>query len=342
MPELSIRDFRDGDLDAVVGLWTDCGLVRPWNDPEEDIALALNTQSSRLIVGLLDDRIVGSVLCGLDGHRGWLYYFAVAPDCQGKGFSKPLLTEAEEWLASQGAPKVELMVRTSNNGILSYYHAAGYQHEDVAVLSKWLNDETETRKEESRDLPVTVTWLEMTAPPLRPAIPVPSIGIPLSLTRVQSPSLSFYRYLYNTVGEPWLWWERRAMPDEDLQRVIQSADTEIYLLSVGSNPAGFVELNAIRTLRTVEIAYFGLVPDFIGMGLGGYLLDWAIRTAWAHESRPERLEVNTCTLDHPAALATYQKAGFTPYRQEERQVPDPRLNGILPYDLPLPARDPRA
>lgn len=337
MSEITLRDYQNQDLSAVIDLWTKCGLVRPWNQPESDIALAQETPSSRLIVGLLEERIVGSVLCGLDGHRGWIYYFAVSPDCQGKGFSRPLLSEAENWLKSIGAPKVELMVRSSNSEVLSYYHGAGYQHEDVVVLSKWLSEEAGKRKKESGDLPVTVTWLEMTAPPLRPAIAIPSVGMPLSLTRIQPPTVAFYRYLYNSVGEPWLWWERRVMADEELKKVVQFPDVEVYLLSVGSNPAGFVELKAIRAQRTVEIAYFGLLPDFIGMGLGSYLLDWSIRTAWAHESRPERLEVNTCTLDHPAALPTYQKAGFTPYRQEERLVPDPRLRGILPRDLPLPS-----
>ena len=336
MTKLHVRDFIEEDLQPVVTLWTDCGLVRPWNDPEADIIQAVGTENARLLVGQIDDRVIATILCGFDGHRGWIYYFAVAPDCQGKGYSRALLEEAEEWLLSIGVPKLELMVRNSNARVISYYQAADYAREDVTVLSKWLKKPAMGMTTETEKLPVTITWLEMLEQPRHPALPLPKPGKPVSLTRIQEPTVRFYRYLYNSVGEPWFWWERRVMEDDALLAEIQSLETEIYLLSVGSQPAGFTELRADPAGHTVEIAYFGLLPDFIGLKLGPYLLDWSIRTAWSHASRPRRLEVNTCTLDHPAALPTYQKAGFTPFRQESRQIPDPRLSGILPYDLPLP------
>ncbi|WP_114391565.1 GNAT family N-acetyltransferase [Oleisolibacter albus] len=171
-----------------------------------------------------------------------------------------------------------------------------------------------------------VTYLEMTAPPARPHPPTPLER--LALLRAEHCTLSFYRFLYNTVGEPWLWWSRRAMPDAALQALLADERVEIYVPYVAGVPAGFVELDRRRP-GTCEIAYFGLMPDFIGRRLGPWLLGWAVEAGWKGAGTT-RMTVNTCTLDHPKALMLYQRAGFLPVRQVEKEEPDPRLTGLLP------------
>ena len=139
--------------------------------------------------------------------------------------------------------------------------------------------------------------------------------------------VSFYRYLYNTVGEDWLWYERRVMSDEDLAAVIHNPEIEVYVLYVNGAPAGYGELDR-RGGTDIELAYFGLLPDFIGRGVGGYFLRWLVDQAWSHE--PQRFWVHTCDLDHPRALRTYQSVGFMPYNREEIEFDDPRGKGHFP------------
>jgi GNAT superfamily N-acetyltransferase len=164
-----------------------------------------------------------------------------------------------------------------------------------------------------------ITYLEMTEPPAAPAAAAPAGK--LVLLRAEEPTVSFYRYLYNTVGGPWLWYERRLMDDETLSAIIRSADVEIYVLYVSGVPVGFGELDH-RKKPDVELAYFGLMPEFIGRGLGRYLLRCMINEAWSR--KPDRFWVHTCTEDHPSALNAYQRAGFAPYRQETEIIDDPR------------------
>lgn len=171
-----------------------------------------------------------------------------------------------------------------------------------------------------------VTYLEMREKPLRRHRPHPQEK--LALMRAENCTLSFYRYLYDNVGQDWLWWFRRAMPAAELQAILADPLVEIYVLYVGGVPAGYVELDRRQTGRC-ELAYLGLLPEFIGRGLGGWLLDWAVEAAWTGAG-VEVVGVNTCTLDHPRALMTYQKAGFRPVRQEEKEEPDPRVTGLIP------------
>ncbi|MFV3077726.1 GNAT family N-acetyltransferase [Niveispirillum fermenti] len=177
-------------------------------------------------------------------------------------------------------------------------------------------------------LKVTVTYLEMTARPVRRQRPHPHER--LSLLRAENCTLSFYRYLYDTVGEEWLWWFRRALPATELRTILADTRVEIYVAHVAGVPAGYVELDR-RTPGCCEIQYLGLVPEFIGMRIGPWLLDWAIEAAW-NGAGVEKVTVNTCDLDHPRALMTYQKAGFHPVRQEVRFDPDPRLAGLIRRD----------
>ena len=143
----------------------------------------------------------------------------------------------------------------------------------------------------------------------------------LSIIRAHNPTVSFYRYLYNTVGEPWFWYERRLISDTELSELINKPDVRIYVLYVQGTPAGYTELDFTDS-DNVEIAYFGLIPDFIGRGLGLYFLDWIVATAWSEN--PERIWVHTCNLDHPAAIAIYQKAGLSPFKQEMKIIDHPK------------------
>jgi len=186
------------------------------------------------------------------------------------------------------------------------------------------------RKTPRRQVPegkieVVVTYLEMSERPTRAPAPHPPGKI--ALMRLERPTVSFYRYLYNTVGEAWLWYERRRLDDDALRRIIHDPAVEIYVLYVQGMPAGYVELDR-RRRGEVEIAYFGLIPEFLGRGFGQYLLDWSIDEAWGKE--PQRVWLHTCNLDHPRAFASYQRAGFVPFKQETMLIDDPRRDGTLP------------
>ena len=184
-------------------------------------------------------------------------------------------------------------------------------------------------------LNVTVTQLEMGRPEVTAPVRPPAMQHALTFQRLREPTPSFYRYLYETVGEPWLWYERRNTDDDSLRSIICDENISVVALYYGGVPAGFAELDA-RIIASKPhdaslLAYFGLVPDFIGCGLGRFFLDATIHVAW--EIFPaDRLVVRTCTLDHPAALPLYQKCGFVPTGQQSTRIPDPRKNGLLPPD----------
>ncbi|MCZ6863290.1 MAG: GNAT family N-acetyltransferase [Alphaproteobacteria bacterium] len=171
----------------------------------------------------------------------------------------------------------------------------------------------------------------MRSAPSHPNI-LPS-GRKVALVRAERPTISFYRYLYNTIGEDWFWWERRALSDAQLATEIHDSNVEIFVLYIDGVPAGYAELD-LRIKAEVELAYFGLIPEFIGRGLGRYLLGWAIDEAW--QRKPERVWLHTCNFDHPKAIATYQKAGFVPYKQDTTMIEDPRASGLIPKNIVLP------
>lgn len=171
----------------------------------------------------------------------------------------------------------------------------------------------------------TVTYLEMTDRPGRPLVPAPRDDLQV-LQAVKAPA-HFYRYLFNTVGEPWLWTDRRTESDQNLAAILASPALRLMVLYAAGVPAGFIELRRIDK-RETNIDYFGLMPEFIGQGLGPYLLDFGIGLAW--QEGATKLTVNTCTLDHPRALRGYQRAGFIPVRRRDYEKDDPRLTGIIP------------
>jgi GNAT superfamily N-acetyltransferase len=177
-------------------------------------------------------------------------------------------------------------------------------------------------------LSTVITYLEMLAPPKRPYA-APPAHLKLALIRAERPSVAFSRFLYNTVGEPWWWFERRRLSDRELAAIVGDPRYETYVLHVGGTPGGYFELDR-RESGLVEIAYFGLMPDCIGLGLGPFLLDQAIRIAWLGPPVPRRLWVNTCDMDHPRALPLYQRAGFVPYDRRIKEFEDPRPAGLVP------------
>lgn len=174
-------------------------------------------------------------------------------------------------------------------------------------------------------LRLTITHLEMAERPRRAPAPPPLAK--LALLRVEEPTVSYYRYLYNTVGEPWLWTDRRVLPDDRLLAILRDERTALYVLYVAGAPAGFAELFR-HTPAVTELRYFGLLPEFIGRRLGPFFLDAAVDLAWM--GHPQRVIVQTCTLDHPRALQLYQRAGFVPTGQETLIRNDPRLTGLVP------------
>lgn len=170
------------------------------------------------------------------------------------------------------------------------------------------------------EIEVSITHLEMLTAPAASALAQPPLPQPLVLMTARNPSLRFYRFLYSSVGDPWLWYERRKMPDDQLAAILADPAVEVTVAYVGGVPAGYFELDS-RQPGEVELAYFGLVPEFIGLKLGPYLLDCAVRKAWA--KGPKRVWVHTCSLDHPKALGLYQRAGFAPFAYESHRIPNP-------------------
>lgn len=140
----TIRAFERRDTDAVVGLWHDAGLTRPWNDPYQDIERKLKVQPELFLVAEnpraheRPSRVVGTVMAGYDGHRGWLYYLASAPEIRGSGIGRCLVGEAERLLLEMGCPKVQLMVRTDNEAVLGFYDRLGYERFEVSNTGKRL------------------------------------------------------------------------------------------------------------------------------------------------------------------------------------------------------------
>ncbi len=183
-------------------------------------------------------------------------------------------------------------------------------------------------------LRVVITFLEMKAKPvLGPARPHKLGGdTTLAILRVPGISVAFYRYLYDAVGRPWRWHERRRFSDKKLGSILADPRVDVTVVYANGEPAGYVELDR-RTGNDVEIAYFGVTPPFIGKGVASLLLRAALDAAWRHN--PDRVWVHTCNLDHPRALGFYQRFGFSPYKQIAKTIVDPGPElGLPPLSAP--------
>lgn len=135
---LEIRPFALSDEPALVALWRDSGLTVPWNDPHRDIARKTQTQPDLFLLGFSADRLVATVMVGYDGHRGWINYLAVAPDCRRQGIGAQMMAEAETRLRALGCPKINLQVRGTNAQVIEFYKRIGYEIEDRVSFGKRL------------------------------------------------------------------------------------------------------------------------------------------------------------------------------------------------------------
>ena len=135
---LQVRAYRESDQDAVVALWRECGLVRPWNDPAKDIHRKLRVQRDLFLVGTLDGRLVATVMAGYEGHRGWINYLAVAEEYRRRGVGRRLMDEAEACLRAIGCPKINLQIRSSNTEVVAFYCALGFTVDDSLSMGKRL------------------------------------------------------------------------------------------------------------------------------------------------------------------------------------------------------------
>jgi GNAT superfamily N-acetyltransferase len=157
---------------------------------------------------------------------------------------------------------------------------------------------------------VKVYYLEMLSPSQR-AVPPPRDG--LAVIHAKKPPVAYYRFLYDAVGGDYDWTSRKKLVDAELAALLNDPRLEVHVLMVDGVPAGFAELDR-RSEGEIELVQFGLMPEFIGQGLGKYFLHWTIDKAWSYQ--PRRFWLHTCTLDHPAALPNYLKAGFVVYKEE--------------------------
>src|SRR5690554_1949407 len=133
---MNIRPFLEADTPAVIVLWNECGLTRPWNDPQKDIQRKLAVQRELFLVGEIDGTVMATAMAGYDGHRGSLYYLAVAAKYQGRRYGRELMEEVERLLLERGCPKLNFPVRTSNTVVRDFYRRLGYSLDDVVSFGK--------------------------------------------------------------------------------------------------------------------------------------------------------------------------------------------------------------
>lgn len=139
---ISIREAVSKDVEAVAQIWESCDLTRPWNDPASDFNLSLTTLSSTIFVAEEGITLVGTVMTGFDGHRGWIYYLGILPNHRNQGIAQRLIDAATVWLIDRDCPKVELMVRKGNPAA-NFYVMNGWEKQDVDVYAHWLKTRDE-------------------------------------------------------------------------------------------------------------------------------------------------------------------------------------------------------
>ena len=136
---MQIRTFADADTEAVVALWDDCGLTRPWNDPYKDIARKCSVSPELFLVGTgASGQLMASIMVGYDGHRGWINYLAVHPSQQRQGYARRLMELAEQLLTERGCPKLNLQVRAGNEVVIAFYESLGYADDNTVSMGKRL------------------------------------------------------------------------------------------------------------------------------------------------------------------------------------------------------------
>lgn len=136
---MQICAAKESDRDDVITLWEACDLTRPWNDPAADYQLALANETSAILLAHIEGQLVASVMTGFDGHRGWVYYLAVAPASRKRGLGRTMMEAAEQWLRERKAPKIQLMVRNDNDAAIGFYKALGYEVQPVVTIGRRLD-----------------------------------------------------------------------------------------------------------------------------------------------------------------------------------------------------------
>ncbi len=140
---MDIRIYRQDDLEEVITLWERCDLLRPWNDPETDIERKQNQGADLFLIAEAAGEVVGTLMGGYDGHRGWANYLAVHPDFRGRGIANALMSRLEKKLIARGCPKLQLLVRDDNDAVLAMYEKLGYEIQDTVCLGKRLIEDQE-------------------------------------------------------------------------------------------------------------------------------------------------------------------------------------------------------
>ncbi|ANS80221.1 putative acetyltransferase [Serinicoccus hydrothermalis] len=146
---MQILPLTSEHADDAARLWSECGLTRPWNDPRSDFRMAVSGPSSEVLGALDDDLLVGTVMVGHEGHRGWIYYLAIDQAHRGSGLGKALVAAAEEWIEGQGIPKVMLMIRAENDDVRRFYERLGYVDQGVSVLGRFLDEDLQRLRQGS-------------------------------------------------------------------------------------------------------------------------------------------------------------------------------------------------
>lgn len=134
--QMLVRPYRTDDEESLVSLWQVCELTVPWNNPHKDIARKLQVQPELFLVGILDSRLIATVMGGYDGHRGWINYLAVHPDFQGNGYGQGIMNSVETALREMGCPKINLQIRTGNDKIIFFYQKLGFTNDQVVSMGK--------------------------------------------------------------------------------------------------------------------------------------------------------------------------------------------------------------
>jgi len=135
---MDIRAFEEKYKDEVIELWRECNLVVPQNDPAKDIERKLKIDPDLFLVGLIDEKVVATVMGGYEGHRGWINYLAVKPSQQRKGHGQAIMQAVESLIKQKGCPKINLQVRATNEAVIKFYSAIGYGNDNVVGLGKRL------------------------------------------------------------------------------------------------------------------------------------------------------------------------------------------------------------
>jgi ribosomal protein S18 acetylase RimI-like enzyme len=142
---MEVRIFNIDDEPAVAALWERCGLTRSWNDPHKDIGRKLEVQPDLFLVGVMEGRVVATVMAGYEGHRGWINYLAVSPEQRSRGHGRRMMEEAERRLLALGCPKVNLQVRSTNQEAMGFYRRIGYAADEVVSFGKRLVSDKEEK-----------------------------------------------------------------------------------------------------------------------------------------------------------------------------------------------------